>query len=176
METTKNNLPDGVKKFFNGLSEYLNTKLLYYGSVQRKDYFPGKSDIDVDIFTDNPISTINKMQHYLRVERKKFKKFVWIVNHNNHFTTGHKIFYKDPSGKFTAEFSIYDEKYKEDVLKEHLGKTSLPLHATFLLIILKFFYYNLGLMNHDYFKYLKKKILTLCIGKPDDMFIVLDQK
>lgn len=176
METTKNNLPSDVKKFFNGLSEYLNTKLLYYGSVQRKDYFPGKSDIDVDIFTDNVNSTINKMQHYLRAERKKFKKFVWIVNHNNHFTTGYKIFYKDPSGRFNAEFSIYDEKYKEDILKEHLGKIVLPLHATCLLITLKFLYYKLSLMNYDYFKYLKKKILTFFIGKPDDMFIVLDQK
>ena len=176
METTKNNLPDNVKKFFNGLSEYLNTKLLYYGSVQRYDYFPGKSDIDVDIFTDNVNSTINKMQHYLRVERKKFKKFVWVVNHNNRFTTGYKIFYKDHKGKFSAEFSIYDEKYKEDILKEHLSKTVLPFYATYLLIILKFLYYNLNLINHNYFKYLKRKILTLCIGKPDDMFIVLNQK
>jgi hypothetical protein len=176
METTKNNLPDKVKNFFNRLSDYLNTKLLYYGSVQRRDYFPGKSDIDVDIFTDNVNSTIIKMQHYLHVERKKFKKFVWIVNHNHHFTTGYKIFYKDPNGNFSAEFSIYDEKYKEDILKEHLSKTVLPLHATCLLIILKFLYYKFGLMNHDYFKYLKRKILTIFIGKPDDMFIVLDQK
>ena len=49
METTKHNLPDDVKQFFNGLSNYLNTQLLFYGSVQRSDYFPGKSDIDVDI-------------------------------------------------------------------------------------------------------------------------------
>jgi hypothetical protein len=176
METTKNNLPDYIKKFFDGLSHYLNTKLLYYGSVQRNDYFPGKSDIDVDIFTDNVDSTINKMQHYLHVERKKFKKFVWVVNIGNQFTTGYKIFYRDPSGKFSAEFSIYDEKYKTVILQEHLSKTDLPIHATILLVILKFLYYNMTLIDSSYFKYLKKKILTLCIGRPDDRFLVLDAK
>ena len=50
METTKNDLPPNTKKFFYNLSEYLDTKLLYYGSVQRSDYVPGKSDIDVIIF------------------------------------------------------------------------------------------------------------------------------
>ena len=116
------------------------------------------------------------MQHYLHVERKKFKKFVWVVNIGNQFTTGYKIFYRDPSGKFSAEFSIYNEKYKTVILQEHLSKTVLPIHATILLVILKILYYNMSLIDSSYFKYLKKKILTLCIGKPDDMFVVLDAK
>jgi predicted nucleotidyltransferase len=61
METTKNNLPENVKNFFNDLRKYLDTKLLFYGSVQRSDYFPESSDIDVDIFTDNVGSTMSKM-------------------------------------------------------------------------------------------------------------------
>ena len=65
METTKNDLPVNVKKFFYNLSEYLDTKMLYFGSVQRSDYVPGKSDIDIDIFTDNENSIITKMQHFL---------------------------------------------------------------------------------------------------------------
>jgi len=65
METTKNDLPQDIKQFFYKLSDYLDTKLLYYGSVQRSDYVPGKSDIDVDIFTDNPDSLITKLQHFL---------------------------------------------------------------------------------------------------------------
>ena len=174
METTKHNLPDDVKQFFNGLSNYLNTQLLFYGSVQRSDYFPGKSDIDVDIFTDNVDSTISKMQHYLHVERRKFKKFVWIVNTNNKYTTGYKIFYRDPSEKFSAEFSIYNEKYKDIILNEHLSKIDLPLHATILLFILKFLYYIIPIIDKDNFKYLKRQILTVCIGKGQDLFVVLD--
>ena len=67
METTKNKLPTNVKNFFYNLSEYLDTPFLYFGSVQRSDYVPGKSDIDVDVFTDNEYSLMAKMQHYLHV-------------------------------------------------------------------------------------------------------------
>ena len=72
METTKNKLPENITIFFKNLSELLDTKLLFFGSVQRNDYFPGSSDIDVDIFTDNIPSTIYKMQHYLHIDKKKF--------------------------------------------------------------------------------------------------------
>ena len=70
MENTKNKLPENVNVFFNKLSDYLDTKLLFYGSVQRGDYFPGSSDIDVDIFTDNVNSTVTKMQHFLYTKKK----------------------------------------------------------------------------------------------------------
>ena len=52
METTKNKLSPETKQFFDKLSSYLDTKLYFYGSVQRDDYFDGKSDIDVDILED----------------------------------------------------------------------------------------------------------------------------
>ena len=74
METTKNDLPSDTKKFFYNLSDYLDTKLLYYGSVQRSDYVPGKSDIDVDIFTDNADSLKSKLQHFLHLKKNSFKK------------------------------------------------------------------------------------------------------
>jgi len=174
METTKNKLPEKVEKFFINLSEYLDTKILYYGSVQRPDYFEGMSDIDVDIFTDNTNSMINKLQHFLNVSKDKFKNIVWRLNYNNQVVYGHKVFYKSPSKDFQVEFSIYDEKYKKGVLKEHLRKTVLPFYAIWLLTILKFIYYQLNLLDKKSFTYLKKKIMTLGIGLPDDDFVVLE--
>ena len=53
MENTKNVLPDHNRQFFKDLSEYLDTKLYFFGSVQRPDYFPGKSDIDIFLQTMN---------------------------------------------------------------------------------------------------------------------------
>ena len=70
METTRNELPIKLKRFLDKLSDYLDTPLYYYGSIQRKDYVAGQSDIDVSIFTDNEHSVIAKMCHYLRVKRK----------------------------------------------------------------------------------------------------------
>ena len=181
METTKNALPDHIKLFFKELSDYLDTKILYFGSVQRGDYFPGTSDIDVDIFSDNENSIMVKMQHFLHVKKTKFKKFVWKLNHNNTLAYGHKIMYKNenednPSMGFNVEFSIYNEKYKQGILHEHLKKTVLPFYATWMLIILKILHYNLYLLPNKSFRYLKKKVLTFGIGLPDDQFVVLDAK
>jgi predicted nucleotidyltransferase len=61
METTRNNLTPYSKHFFDSLSNYLDTKLYFFGSIQRRDYFPNSSDIDVDIFTDNEPGTILKI-------------------------------------------------------------------------------------------------------------------
>ena len=109
METTKNKLPEKIQQFFKELSNYLDTKLLFYGSVQRNDYFPGSSDIDVDIFTDNEDAIIVKMQHFLHVKKDSFKKVVWRLNHNNQIVNGHKIMYKNKEENFSVEFSIYNE-------------------------------------------------------------------
>jgi len=80
METTKNKLTHQEEVFFNKLSNYLDTQLYFFGSIQRDDYLPKSSDIDVDIFTENENSTITKMMNFLNVERSKFKKIIWKIN------------------------------------------------------------------------------------------------
>jgi hypothetical protein len=176
METTKNHLSPYASQVFKRLSTYLDKKLLFFGSVQRDDYFPGSSDIDVDIFTDNVESTISKMQHFFKVPKNRFKKFVWKLNKSNRLANGYKIMYKEPDNDFCAEFSIYDEKFKKDVLEEHNGKIVLPFYASVLLVILKFLYYKLHLIPDKLYTFTKKKILSLMIGLPDDEFVVLDMK
>ena len=176
METIKNKIPDNTIEFFEELSEYLDKKLLFFGSVQRDDYFPGESDIDVDIFTDNENQTITKLQHFLHVKRSDFKKFVWRLNHNNTIAYGNKIFYKNKDEGIFVEFSIYNERYKKGILKEHTMKTVLPFYASWLLIILKCLFYNLKILDKKTFTYWKKKILSVGIGLPDDQFVVLESK
>ena len=77
MEYTKNEIPNHISIFFKELTNYIDTPLYFYGSIQRNDYFPGNSDIDVDIFTDNPTSMISKLQHFLHIKKSKFKKIIW---------------------------------------------------------------------------------------------------
>jgi len=176
METTKNKLSENAEIFFQELSSYLETPLYFYGSIQRNDYFPGHSDIDVDIFTSNECSVIAKMQHFLHVKKSDFKKFVWRLNHNNRMIYGYKIMHKNREQGFNTEFSIYNEKIKNDILKEHVRKTVVPFYITGLLILLKIFYYNLHFIDKKPFRYLKKKLLTVGIGLPDDDFVVIDPK
>ena len=171
METTKNKLTPYQSIFFNKLRNYLDTKLYFYGSIQRNDYFPGLSDIDVDIFTSNENSIISKLSSFLNVKRYQFKKIIWKINEK--LVNGYKIMYVDPNGELTTEFSIYNEKYKNDVLNEHLSKKDLPIHVTALLVILKFLYYKLHVISHDYYAATKNFILSAVIGRNRDYFVKL---
>lgn len=177
METTKNKLTENEKIFFYRLSNYLDTKLYYFGSVQRSDYFQSLSDIDIDIFTDNENNTIIKLMNFLNVERKSFKRFVWTLNnHNNQLAHGYKLMYKNLENKFCVEFSIYNEKYKKQILYEHNDKQDLPFYATILLVIIKFLYYKLNIIPSDWYTNSKRFILSKLIFKKEDHFVVIDPK
>lgn len=173
METTKNVMPEYNNVFFDKLKIYLDTPVYFFGSVQRDDYFPNGSDIDVAIFTDNMKSTISKLQSFLNVNRRDFKEFVWRLNYDNSLIKGYKIMYKEPARNFSAEISIYDEKYKEGVLIEHNGKRELPAYATCALIIIKYLFYSINIMPSEWYIYFKKLILSKLIFLKDDDFVVI---
>jgi predicted nucleotidyltransferase len=177
METTKNVLPENVKKFFNNLTDVLDTKLLFFGSVQRADYFPGKSDIDVAVFSDNVKSTIYKLQYYLHLNKEEFRRFIWRLNdHKRTLVNGYKVMYKSADGNFASEFSVYNQKYKHLILEEHIKKTDLPFYVTCILILVKILFYKMNVISEKTFGYLKKKIMSVVIGLPDDEFLVIDSK
>ena len=171
METTKNEMTAYSKNFFNKLGNYLGIKIYYYGSIQRNDYFPGKSDIDVDLFTDNVSSVIIKLQNFLGVEKYKFKKFVYKLHKTKKLVYGHKVKYEDPDNNFFTEIAIYDEKDKEAVLIEHNSKAILPFYVSWLLIILKTFYYSLGILSREIYSYLKDFIIDFMVEGKDSEFV-----
>jgi hypothetical protein len=173
METTKNEMPEYAKHFFNKLTNYLDTKLYFYGSIQRKDYFPKSSDIDVDLFTDNMNSTISRLQHFLGTQKSEFKKFVYKLHKTNKVVFGYKIKYKNLDKHFSTEISIYDEKYKDAVILEHNSKSILPFYISWLLIILKCFYYNLNIIPKEYYKYFKSIIMNYMVEGRDVEFITI---
>jgi predicted nucleotidyltransferase len=173
METTKNELPKNVRDFFYHLSDYLDTKFLYFGSVQRSDYVPGKSDIDVDVFTENEYSLMNKMQHYLHVSRHEFRKVAWILDDVPVY--GYKLKYENKKEDIYFEFSIYNDKFKELISNEHKSKFVLPFYITIILRVLKFFYYEIPLLNKNTFINIKRFTLNTAIGRDSDSkFLVLD--
>jgi len=174
METTKNELPPYAKQFFDKLGKYLDTKIYFYGSIQRDDYFPMSSDIDVDIFTDNESSTITKLQNFLGVKRYEFKKIVYRLHKTNKVVYGKKVTYTDPNNNFSTEISIYEEKYKYMVLEEHNSKMKLPFYISILLIILKSFYYNLGIISKEYYYYFKKLFMNYMVEGRDVEFVAPD--
>ena len=172
MTKTKNKLPDTTNNFLNNLSEYLQIPLYFYGSVQRYDYYHGHSDIDIDIFTSNEKSTINILSNYLQIDKKKFKKIIW-QTYKNRMIYGYKKYYKNESLNIKIEFSIYNEKYKNDVLELHEYKTNLPLHIVILLYLLKFIYYKLHLINSKMYRKYKDYMLTDLINYKNHIFVAI---
>ena len=158
METTKHKLSPYAQTFFNNLSNYINIKLLYYGSIQRPDYIPGYSDIDVLIFTENEHTTITQMQHFLKERKSKFKKFVNKIN--GKLVYGYKIMYKDIEHNFNAEFAIYNEKFRTEVTAEHCLKSKLNITSTILIILLKILHYYLNIIGFENYRYFKHYLLS----------------
>ena len=174
METTKNEMTTYAKNFFHRLRNYLDTKIYFYGSIQRNDYFPKSSDIDVDIFSNNISSTISKLQNLLGIKKCDFKNFVYKLHKTNKLAYGKKVQYEVPEENFSTEISIYEQKFKEDILNEHNSKTNLPFYVTILLVILKTFYYNLQILSKDSYKYIKRIIINYMVEGEDVEFVTTD--
>jgi hypothetical protein len=170
MESTKNNLSPYESMFFNRLSNYLDTKLYFYGSIQRNDYVPNKSDIDVDIFSENLNSTMTKMQNLLGVEKNKFKKFIYKID--NTIVIGYKLSIKERDYKFRCEISLFDEKFKNIIINEHTRKFKLPIFTSFAIQILKYTYYELGIIPLNYFKYIKDYLMNTAFEKKTEYIII----
>ncbi len=174
METTKNELPPNAINFFNKMKNYLNTKIYYFGSVQRIDYYPNSSDIDVDIFTDNEQQTISYLINFLGLNKYEFKKFVYKLHKTNKLVYGHKVKYKEPINNFTVEISIYNERIKNDVLLEHNSKMNIPIYISLMLIILKCLFYNFNLLSKTNYKYIKGLIINNLVEGRDIEFVTTD--
>jgi hypothetical protein len=174
METTKNKLPPFAQSFFKKLSIYLDTPIYFYGSVQRNDYFLKYSDIDVDIFTNNENSLVNKIQNFLNISKQDFKKFVYKLHITKELVNGIKIKYEDIDNNFSTDISIYNKKYKESVLIEHNSKVQLPFIISTLIIILKFIYYQLNILPSEMYLSIKKFLMNFCVEGKDVEFVSID--
>lgn len=169
MENIKNELPPHIKFFFDKIRIYLDTPLYYYGSVQRYDYFPNASDIDVCIFTDHFKSTILKMQQFLNNNSSDFKKTIYHLN--NRIIKGYKVIYTEPENHLFIEFTIYNECDKKYILEEHKKKIDLPIFISIILVILKFFYYQIPIIPKQMYIYFKQFLMNTCMNKKFIKFI-----
>jgi Nucleotidyltransferase domain len=173
METTYNELPSKTKLFLKQMSEYIHCKLYFYGSVQREDFFPGYSDIDIDIFTENVKTTLTQLSTFLKAPSHKIKKVYMFVD--NKLIAGYKLVYKNVDLDTRFEISIFSTKYKTIVLKEHAKKTILPFFALCLMIFLKTSFYNFQLLDSSQYKYLKHFVLSTMIGFSETPYIVVKE-
>jgi len=170
MTDIRQDLPENVKKFFKSLAYYLDTDLYFYGSVMRSDYIPGKSDIDVAVFTDNESSVMSKLQHFLHVKRSDFDKVLWKLN-------GTMIYgYKIKVERINSEIAIYNNEFKDIIISDFkIPLTNKTILTTILLYLLKLFYYQVPLIPSAKYIQLKRYILNEMMVKKESVFFIMKQ-
>ena len=112
-----------------------------------------------------------KIQHFLKVDERKFKKIIWKLQKSKKISNGYKIMYK--TDFITVEISIYNKQFKDEILSSHYRKTNLPYYAIFMLYFIKFLYYDLNILPLNNYRILKRYILSWWIGIKDEQYIVL---
>ena len=108
LENIKYKLRDHDYYFLKSIQDYIDSDLYFYGSVARFDYFPGKSDIDIVIITDNVESIVKKLQNYLKVEKYAIEKTVNYMHDDKKMSYAYKINYEDLENNLSLELFVYD--------------------------------------------------------------------
>ena len=172
METVRNNLPQHMNLYFNKLSTYLDTKLYFFGSVQRLDYLENESDIDIAIFTDNMDAMLLKIQNFLNIDRSRIKKFVSKETSKDQVHSGNKVIYEGDDIDFIFEILIYDSKVKQEKLDFYAKVNNIPIYASLVLLLFKYLKYYYIISKSTYIT-LKKNLFLLVIPNPCQL-VVLD--
>lgn len=169
MDIRDKKLTQNQKDILNQLSIYIDKPIYMYGSINRADYIPEKSDIDIDIFTENERSTINLLSNFLHLNKNDFKKSVFKIGSN--IVYGYKTKYYDETNNIKLEISIYNEEYKKIVLYDHNNGENLPFYIIAVLYIIKVLFYNFKLISKETYKRCKRFLMN----KNDELkFIELD--
>ena len=156
MNKIRDDFPPNIKDFFVKLQNYLDTELIFFGSIKRFDYFKNASDIDIAIISDNTNGLLAKLKNYLNIDNFSIKKIYqqYTVKDNN-LVSGYKVKYEDESNNLIFDLLIYDTKYKIFVLKNINDINFLPFYMMCILYILKFIYYHLGIISKSVYTNIK---------------------
>jgi len=171
METTKNKLSQEEAIFFQNLKSYINTPIYFFGSIQRDDYLQKHSDIDVDIFTNDEKDAIIKLESFLNVKRRDFKKTLCVID--NIVIIGYKIKYIDEANKINVELCIFNEKYKKQVINLQKKKFYIPYYICIMTLFFKILYYELNIIPFKLFRIIKNYLIGITDADKQN-FIILE--
>ena len=153
--------------FLEEIQHYIDCQFYYYGSIDRIDYFPGKSDIDIDIFTPNLYSTMFKLRQFLLIPETGIKGIKWRTRRPIVATFHcHKIKFENSNVKL--ELNIYDEQYKNTLLQVRELKRQIPLLVLMLVYPIKVVYYNTDLISNSNIAVFKKFVMGQLLDMEDD--------
>lgn len=135
--------------FVENLQDLIQTKIYFYGSIERKDYFNGKSDIDADIFPANVQSTLFKLRQIGNIPNNQVNYIKWSL----FMPELHKfqcIKVKVINNQVSLEINIYNQNKRNEVLnarKYQLQQFTPTLQ--YILMVFKKMHYEYGIISID---------------------------
>jgi hypothetical protein len=158
LEEIKHKLTPAQYDFFYAFKEYIELPIYFIGSILRYDYFKGYSDLDINIFSPDINSTNLKIKHFLNIEKKD--KIIFI-NINKYPISGYKFYYNnsfEDEKKVEFDLSIFKENTKKILLETRFTYSEIPFFVLVYFLIIKTLHYHIGIINNEYYTYLKKLI------------------
>ena len=146
LEEVKDKLSENQYDYFVQLKEQIDLPLYFIGSITRCDYIKDKSDLDIEVFTDNINSTVLKIEYLFDYyQRKTNRKFI-VFEISNIPISGYKYYFKDKQLDVRFDFTIYNKACQNTVLYHRsIEKNILFIKSFFSYdknIILPFKYYK----------------------------------
>jgi predicted nucleotidyltransferase len=156
LEKIKEKLDKKTYDFFYNFREQLELPLYFFGSIARCDFIKGKSDLDIEVFSENIHSTkfkVDSLFHYY-YQNKETKYIVLKINGTP--ISGYKYSFKNMYISF--DFTIYKKECKEILLHQRNIESNIPFVLVSFLIIIKYLYYYLNIITNNQYSFIKKKI------------------
>jgi hypothetical protein len=99
------------------------------------------------------------------MDNRKIRKIVQKFPKNNDIVNGYKTNYNDYDNDLSIEIVVYDEKYRKHVMESINNINSFPFYITYILLIIKFFYYKLNFISTGTYKWFKNIIMEACLNQ-----------
>jgi len=141
--------------FFSRLNDILNCRIQFFGSIARRDFAVGTSDIDVQIFSENSQSDLLLLSHYLQENNVSFSSDFFTLNPDPlHKVSGIKYMINLP---FKSDILVFDVDNEHILTMQYKRALNLPVIYLLILKMLKV-WLNLTLISQQTFLSLKNKI------------------
>lgn len=152
-------LDEDQRLFFQRLQSVLGAPLWFYGSIQRADYFPQSSDIDIAVVVDNPRSAIAALQHFLHIDKQDVKHLYQQFHLYKTYIHAYKLKYKQHNIAF--DLTLYQPADASLLLHNLHDINHLSAWMVSLLYLLKSSHYTLQLCPRSLYQYLKNALFDL---------------
>ena len=143
----KDKLSKEQYSYFLELQEKIELPLFFIGSITRKDYIADRSDIDIEVFSDNVKSTKVKIECLFNYYSKKDENKFIVFKINNVAFSGYKYSYSTLGKDNHFDLTLYKKVCQPELLYNRNIETNLNFFAVIFFSVIKFLHYNLNVIN-----------------------------